>query len=234
MLLAYTVLTLNLFVWGMHALVPWRLAAAEPRWRRTWALGGTPDAAVAWGMTDPIDGALPARLVALAVVALALVDVVVMVGKERFGRFEWRLVGLFGLLGLAIATLGSELLRIGWGPIPRPSALWLALALRLPLALAAGELASGSARIWTLIAGPALAASVWLWPPTLRAHLGPDLLTLGAAVGLLVGARFLPERLGRAAGLAGVALAALFLTRAAVVGAILGGGENLPVDLLVP
>lgn len=251
MALDFLVLLVNLLVWGLHARLPWQLGDGDPRWRRVWALsalpalglsvsltllsiGGAPDAAVAWGMTDPLTGALPARLVAVAVLALALVDVVLLLGKERFGPFEWRLVGAFGVLGLATATLGSELLRIGWGPVPGRGALWLAIALRLPLALAAGELVAGKARLWTLLSGPSLAAAVALWPPTLRASLGADWLTLGAAVGLLLVARFLPGALGRGAGLAGVALAALFLVRAAELGSILGGGENLPLELLEP
>lgn len=249
--LAVAVLAVNLLVWGAHALLPWRLARAGEPGRRLWArlalpalglaLGATgmalradPDPAVAWGLTGLLGGSPAARVLAVVAAAVALADLVLFFGGARLDPRAWQLLGLFGAAGLAAATFGSELLRIGWGPVPRPAALWAAAALRLPLALAAAELALGPPRRWAPVAGPALAAAFLLWPAELRRALGIDLLTLAAAAALLLAARFLPAPLRRPAGAAGLALAVLFLARAGAVSAILGGGDRLPVELLRP
>ena len=244
-------LTLNLLVWGAHALLPWRLAhAAAPR-RRLWpalalpalglALAATalglrldPDPAVAWGLSGFTDGTPAARVLVILALATALADAVLLVGGERVEARGWWLAGALGVAGLAGATFGSELLRIGWGPVPGPVALYAAAALRLPLALAAAELALGAPRRWTGLAGPALLGAWLLWPSALRHALGVDLLTLLAAAALLAAAPFVPARWRRAAGVAGLLLAALFLTRAGAVSAILGGADQLPVELLRP
>jgi hypothetical protein len=249
--LAAAVLALNLWVWGAHALFPWRLAAdaAEPRHRRLWsaaalpalglslaatlvALRLDPDPAVAWGLSGFLDGAPVARVLAILAASSALVDGVLLVGAERLEPRGWRIAGAVGVAGLAAATFGSELLRIGWGPVPGPLALYAAAALRLPLALAAAELSVGAPRLWSALAGPGLAGAFLLWPAALRRALALDLLTLGAAVALLVAARFVPARWRRAAGVAGLVLAVLFLARAGTLSAILGGGDQLPVELL--
>lgn len=257
LLLATVVVALNLFVWGAHARLPWALADAAAdagttsARRRLWTLAAlpalglsvlatlvavraAPDAALAWRLTDPIGGALPARLLGIAAAALVLVDLVLLAGGPRLSAREWRLAGVFGLLALAAQTLASELVRIGWGPIPRPEALYAAAALRLPLALAAGELVAGRPRLWTTLAGPALIAAVLYWPAPLRRALGAEQRLLLAAALLLVAARWLPASLRRPAAAAGVGLAALLLARAGQLGAILGGGETLPEELLGP
>lgn len=249
--LAAAVLTLNLLVWGAHALLPWRLARSGEAARRLWArlalpalglaLGATgvalradPDPAVAWGLTGFLGGSPAARVLTVVAAAVALADLVLFFAGERLDPRGWQLLGLFGAAGLAAATFGSEMLRMGWGPVPRPAALWTAAALRLPLALAAAELALGPPRRWAPAAGPALVAAFLLWPAELRRALGIDLLTLAAAAALLIAARFLPASLRRPAGGAGLLLAVLFLARSAAVSAILGGGDRLPIELLRP
>ena len=244
-------LGLNLLVWGCHAYLPWRLAAGEDRLRRAWAgaalpalglsavatflsLRAAPDAAVVWGLASLAHASLPARLIAVATVALALADLLLLAGGSRLGAREWRLAGIFGALGLAAQTWGSELLRIGWGPLPPVSGLVLGSLLRLPLALAAAELLAGAPRRWTAAAGPALARAWLTWPSALRRAMALDLLTLGAACALLLAARFVPLSLRRATGAAGVVLAIFFLARSGAVSAILGGGDVLPIELLLP
>ena len=247
MLLAAAVLALNLVVWGAHARLPAFAAAGDERIARSWrtlalpllglSLAATlaavriqPDAALSWGMTGPESTHL--RLLALTLGSVAVADLLALLAGPRLGAREWRLVGLFGLLGLIAWTLASELLRIGAGPVPPRPAFWLAALLRLPLGLAAGELVVGRPRLATLLAGPALAGAWLAWPAVLRAALGPDRLTLGAAVILLVGSRFLPGTLGRWAGASGLALAVLLLARSGWVSGQLGLGQRLPAELL--
>jgi hypothetical protein len=252
LLLTALVLALNLAVFGAHAVLPFRLATAEPERRRWWAFAAPavlfgalvatgaeiarrPDDAIAWGLTDPWTGSTPARLIAVVVAALVLGDLVVAVGWRRLEPAGWRLVGALGGLAVLAHALGSELLRIGWGPVPVASAVLVAAAvLRVPLALAAGELVAGAPRLWTPLAGAALVAATRLWPAELRAALAADRVTLGAAAVVLVAARFVPRRQRRAAGVAGLALAVLFLARAAEVSRILGGTERVPGWLGVP
>jgi len=252
MILELASCVLALVVFGAHVVVPWRIArGGEPGLAPVWSraalpsLGATlvlsvlavrvaPDSAIAWGMTGGGIGALALRLLAIALAALVAVDLLALVASERLGRREWQLAAGFGALALPLQTVTVELLRIGWGPVPGRGALVAAALLRLPLALAAGELVSGRPRLATTVAGPALAVAVALWPRTLLAALGGDLLTLAAAVPLLVAARFLPGRLARIAGAAGVLLAALFLARSAVTSATLGTSDQLPFELLDP
>lgn len=250
MILELATVVVGLVVFGAHVVVPWRIATdTEPTLAKLWsraalpALGLAlavsvlavriaPDAAIAWGMTGGGVGALAVRLLGIALAALIAVDLLAVVAAARFGRREWRLAAGFGVLALLLHTLVAELLRIGWGPVPGRDALIGATLLRLPLALAAGELVSGRPRLATMVAGPALAAAVTLWPRSLLAALGGDLLTLVAAVPLLLAARFLPGRLARFAGVAGLLLAAIFLARATRASATLGTGDQLPFELL--
>jgi hypothetical protein len=248
-LLAGLVLALNLVVWGAHAVLPFRLAGAEARriWSRAAlpALGLSvvatlalvsrrPDAAASWGLSGFVHGSASARFLVVAAAALAVADLLLLLGGDRLDAREWRLVGVFGALGLFAQTLGSELVRMGAGPAPGWTPLLAATLLRLPLALAAAELLTGPPRLWTPVSGPALALAFWLWPLGLRAVLGPDLLTLGAAVLLLTGARWLPPSLRRWGAVAGLALAVVFLVRAGGVSELLGERETLPFDLLSP
>jgi hypothetical protein len=246
------VLAWNLAVFGAHALVPFRLASAEPEARRRWALlapvallssvvvsvallARSPDEGAAWGLGGPLGDSPLARVVALAVGALFAADVVVAIGWRRLEPIAWRVAGALGVVGAAAHAFGSELVRAGWGPAPGGLAALLALVvLRLPLAAVPVELALGRPRRFAPVAGPALALAVLLWPAAARAAMGRDLVTLAAAVLLLAAARWLPERLDRAAGWAGFALAVLFLARAAEVSRILGARESVPEILLRP
>jgi len=251
---------LNLVVFGLHALWPFRIASllrasssADPelsrsndelaRQRRLWSalapvaliaaflatawlVGRGPDEAIAWGMTDPLRGSMPARLLTVALAAVLLSDLFVFFASARLDATAWRFHGAIGALALAATTLGAELLRIGWGPWDGTSAILIAVALRIPLALAAAEVVLGPPRLWTTAAGPALAALAFLWPATLKRAVAADAATLGAAALLLVLARFLPRSLRRAAALAGLLLALLFLERSAEMSRTLGGNEQ--------
>jgi hypothetical protein len=250
-ILELAAVAVGLAVFGTHVVAPLRLAVGAPRLAAVWpraalpALGLAlvvavlavrlvPDAAVAWGMTGGGPGALVVRLFAITIAALVAVDLLALAGSDRLGPREWRLAAAIGALALLLQTVVAELLRIGWGPVPDYGPLAAAALLRLPLALAAGELVCGRPRWATTLAGPSLAAAVFFWPRPLLAALGGDLLTLAAAVALLVAARFLPGRLARFAGFAGVGLGAILLARSAVVSATLGTGDQLPYELLEP
>ncbi len=250
LVLVAAVLAFNLLVFGAHARLPFRLAGGEERSRRAWALAAPPallasllltgaalarqpDAALAWGMTGPLAASMPARLIALVMLALLLADVVVAVGWRRLEPAGWRILGALGLLGAMAHAFGAELLRVGWGPVAGLVLLLAAAALRLPLALAAAELAAGPPGRASLAAGPALALAFLLWPETLRRTLRPELATLAAAVLLLVAARWTPAKLRRATAVAGLLLAVFFLARAADLSASLGQRETLPASLLI-
>jgi len=246
------VLAFNLAVFGAHAMLPFHLARAEPERRRRWALAapvalvaailGTmalvarrPDDAIAWGLTHPWSGSLPARLIAVVLAALVVSDLVLAVGWRRLEPAGWRLAGALGTLGVLAHAMGSELLRIGWGPSPGTAAVLLAtIAFRAPLALAAGELIAGTPRWWVPISGPALILATRLWPGPLRAALADDRITLASAAFLLVIARFAPQAMRRIAAIAGLALAVLFLTRAGEVSRVLGGSLTVPGSLIEP
>jgi hypothetical protein len=237
------VLLLNLAVWGAHALLPCRLARGGEPARRLWAraalpaaglslvataaaLALDPDPAAAWGLHELLQGSRPALVVALGLGATLLADLVGALGWRRLEPAAWQAWGAVGALGLASATVGSELVRIGAGPAPAAAALLAAALLRAPLALAAAEALAGPPRWAAPLAGAALPLAVLLWPEPLRAVLGADRLTLGAAAALLLAARFLPERLRRPAAFAGVLLAALFLARAGDLSQALGAVEG--------
>jgi hypothetical protein len=254
MIVGAAALAFNLAVYGAHAVVPFRLAAAdvEVGRRRFWALAAPlllgasflltaariaqrPDEAIAWGLTHPLTGAMPARLIAVALAALLAADLVTALGWRRLEPAGWRVVGVLGVVASALHALGSELLRAGEGPSSLDAGVLLAIAaLRLPMALAAGELVAGAPRWAVPLAGPALLAATRLWPVELRLALGSDVVTLWIAAGLLVAARFVPLSLRRAAGAAGLALAVLFLARAAEVSRVLGVTERLPAMLVAP
>lgn len=242
----------NLVVFGLHVLAPWRLADGSEGRRRQWALAAPaalvaallwsivhvarqPDEAAAWGWGLPFGASPVSAFLLVAVGALLLTDLVVAAGWSRLEPAAWRTAAAIGIVGAAAHALGAELLRAGWGPAPASGVELSALiALRLILALAAAELALGSPRRWTPIAGPALLGILALWPHAQRAALRRETLTLLAAALLLVVARLVPPRWRRTTGALGLALALLFLERAAEVSRILGSGERLPDSLLAP
>ena len=239
-----SVAAFNLLVFGAHALLPFRLARAGERERQLWAalapvllvaacgatawtIGRRPDEAIAWGLTDPIHGSMPARLIAVALVAVAFSDLFVLFAWRRLEPIAWQFHGVLGVLALAAHALGAELLRIGWGPCSGTFAILAGAALRVPLALAAVEVALGAPRRWALGAAPALLGLALLWPAAMRLALARDLVTLAAAVALLAAARFVPESMRRAAAIAGIVLALLFLARSTELSRAMGTNEQL-------
>lgn len=256
-------LALQWVVLGLHVLVPWRLArlAATPvpspsapmpgaaDRRQLWALVATPlllaaalaalftvgarlDAALAWRLAWP-PRSLPALALVVAGASVGLADLVLLAGFRKLEPAGWRIAaGLAGAL-LVVASVAGELLRLGRGPAAGLAGLGIAAICRIPLALAAGEACSGPARGFATLAGAALPFTLLAFSPSVRASLGPDLLTLGAATLLLLAARFLPLSLRRPAALAGVFLAALFLDRTGDLSTALEPGSTFP-DLLLP
>jgi hypothetical protein len=241
--LELAVAAVNLVVFGAHVLVPRRLADADEAARRRWAfvalpallaavvltvftIGLRPDEAIAWGLVHPVSGSTPARAIALATAALALADAFLLFAWRRLEPAAWRALAAFGALALAAQCVGAELLRIGYGPWSGTASVFLAAALRAPLALAAAEVAAGAPRLWPLVAAPSLVALAFLWPAALKLALARDLATLAAAAALLALARFAPASLRRAAAAAGIVLALLFLTRSAELSRTLGVRET--------
>ncbi len=225
------------------------VAATVQERRRLWALVATPlvlaaaiaglftlgeriDAAIAWGLTWP-PVSFPAMALACAAAAVALADLLLLVGFRKLEPAGWRIAaGLGGVLLLA-ASFAGELLRLGRGPAAGLSGLLVAVLCRVLLALAAGQAASGPVRGWATLAGAALPLTLLASAAPVHATLGADLPTLGAAALLLFVARFLPLSLRRPAVLAGVLLAALFLDRAGDLSAALEPGSTIP-DLFLP
>ncbi len=244
-------LAFELLVLGLHVVAPWRLAHAdtvEAR-RRLWALLATPlllaaalaaifvlgkrlDAAIAWGLGWP-PASLPALLLGLTAVAVALADLVLLAGFRKLEPLGWKVAAGLAMTLLLAASLAGELLRLGRGPAAGLAGLGLATLGRVPLALAAGEAASGQVRGLATLAGIALPLTLLGFSASMRAALGGDLLTLGAASLLLVAARFLPLSLRRPAVVAGILLAAVFLDRTSDLSAALEPGSKIP-DLVLP
>lgn len=253
-------LAFQLLVLGLHVVLPWRFAglpgeppaglpAGAPDRKRLWALVATPlllaagvaalvsvdarlDAALAWGLSWP-PRSIPALAVVCTGVAVALSDLLLVAGFRKLEPAGWRLAAGLGLMLLAAASFAGELLRLGRGPAVGLAGLLLAALARLPLALAAGEAASGPVRWLATLAGALLPLSLLGLAAPLRAAVGADLLTLGSATLLLVAARFLPLSLRRPAVFAGVLLAALFLDRTADLSFALEPASTIP-DLFLP
>ncbi len=234
----------NLAVFGAHALLPFRLAQAEERTRRLWAalapvlliaacmvtiweIGRRPDDAIAWGLTHPLYGSMAARLIAVALTAALLSDLLVLFAWRGLEAAAWRFHGALGVLALFAQSLGAELLHIGWGPWRGTAAILVAAGLRALLAVAVAEIATGPPRRWSTIAGPSLVALALLWPAAMRGALARDFATLGTAALLLGGARYAPASLRRAAAIAGLVLALLYLARATEQSRTLGGHQQL-------
>lgn len=234
------VVLLGLVVFGAHVVVPGRLAAGAPRQRRPWSLGALPllgAASLVWLLwlgrhpdtllaagweTAPVT-VVTARAVMVLVPALAILDGLLLFGRERLEPAGWRLASLFAVAPLIATAAGAEILRVGQGPATEPLPLAAAVLCRAAVALGAGEVIAPWPRwrrpLWGVPAGVLLAFYPLSLPAEVRQALaaGGDLLTLGAAVLLLFVPAVLPERLRRPVLAAGVLLAALFLGRAAEV-----------------
>jgi len=251
-LLAALVLLLNLAVFGLHAVVPTRVARGEMVPPRAWAIGApaclalslvatlaavgrAPDQAAAWGLADPLRLSPVTGLLAIPLLALFLSDLVVALGWRKLEPASWWPAAVLGWLAVGAHAFGSELLHAGWGPVAadRPT-LFAIVLLRVPAAWSAGELVLGAPRLGTLVAGPAILAASALWPRELRAGLGASAITLVAGSLLLLAARWLPRRLRRGAAALGLGLVALFLAHSGEISRILGAHETLPADLLEP
>ena len=249
----------QMLVLGLHVVAPWRLArpgtpaqatptsATDPK--RIWALTATPlllagaiagvfslgvhiDAALAWGLIWP-PTTLPALALTFAAAATAATDLVLLAGFRRLEPAGWRIAAAVAMGLLIAASFAGEILRVGRGPVAGLSGLLLAALCRVPLALAAGEAATGPVRLSAPLAGVMLPLSLVGFSAPVRAALGADLMTLGAAATLLLAARFLPSSLRRPAVFAGVLLAALFLDRSGELSAALEPASTIP-DLFLP
>ncbi|MEO8196073.1 MAG: hypothetical protein ABI689_05080 [Thermoanaerobaculia bacterium] len=249
-------LALQWVILGLHVLVPWRLArlappaaAGTPDRRQLWAMVATPlllaaaliglftigarlDAALAWGLVWPPRSVAALSLV-FAGIAVGFADLLLFFGFRRLEPAGWRIAAGLGGFLLVAASVAGELLRLGRGPMTGLVGLAVTALCRVPLALAAGEASSGPVRGFAALAGVALPFSLLAFAAPLRAMLGADLLTLGAAVLLLLAARLLPPSLRRPAALIGVLLAALFLDRTGDLQAALEPPSTIP-DLFLP
>ncbi|MEO7795832.1 MAG: hypothetical protein ABIV06_13770 [Thermoanaerobaculia bacterium] len=216
--------------------------------RRIWALVATPlllaaalaalytiglrlDAALAWGIRWP-PASIPAFAILLSGLTVGLGDLLLFAGYRKLEPAGWRVCSLLGAILLLAASLAGELLRLGRGPGATIAAILAAALCRVPLALAAGEASSGPVRWLAPLAGAALPCSLFAFSTALRATLGADLLTLGAASFLLLAARLLPLSLRRPAALAGVLLAAFFLDRTSDLQAAFEPRATIPDILL--
>lgn len=217
--------------------------------KRLWALIATPlllaaalaavltlstrvDAALAWGLSWP-PVSVPALTLAFAAVATALGDLLLLAGFRKLEPAGWRVIAGLGAALLLAASFAGELLRLGRGPAAGLAGLAVAALCRAPLALAAGEATSGPVRGFATLAGAILPFTLLGFSAPVRATLGADLLTLGAASVLLLAARFLPLSLRRPAALAGILLAALFLDRTGDLSSMLEPSSTIP-DLFLP
>jgi len=222
-----------LLAWGAQAVVPWRLPRVEAGRRRPWAVAllpllvtgaiailfyvlDHPDAAVVHDLY-PLAASRTGRLLAVLLPALALVDLVATLGGTRFEPVAWRLVAGFGLTFLLVASWTGELLRIGEGPESGLIPLAILTGLRLLLSLAAAETLAPGRPVLAPFAGAGLALYVLLLPGPLAQALWrqPVIFTLGAAVLLLLAARWLPASLRRWTLGAATLLAGIFLAQAA-------------------
>lgn len=217
--------------------------------RRLWALIATPlllaaalaglftlgvrlDAALAWGISWP-PRSLAALVLIAASVGVGLSNLILFAGHEKLEPVGWRIAAALAVALLAASSFAGELLRLGRGPAAGLTGIAVGTVVRIALALAAGEAAAGRVRHFATAAGLALPFLLTAFAAPVRATLGADILTLGAATLLLLAARFLPASLRRAAAIAGILLAALFLERTGDLSMALEPGSKFP-DLLLP
>ena len=234
---------------GANVVAPWRLARAPGEMRRAFQLAIVPalllsailallhlhlrpDAALAWGLTWPPRG-LPIRLLLVLLAAGALSALLLALGGRHLEPLGWRFAAGLALLAAAGAAFAGELLRVGGGPSGGALALAIAALARLATTLAAGECATGRPRWLTFLAGVALPVALVASPVALREALDRDLWTVVASAARLLLARFLPPSLARLAGIVGVALAALYFSRAADLSEMLERPTPIP-DIVLP
>lgn len=194
-----------------------------------------PDAALAWELA-PLSASLPGRLLLVFLLPWLLAAILAAVGRDRLEPAAWRILQVFGGVGVVLVSWIAERVRIGDGPAPAMNAFVALVACRVLLTFAAGELAAPRLS-WLPVAGcAALALQLpLLFLPATR-PLGEILWRSGGAVTAACGALAfglaalpaVPPRLRRAALAGGLLLAALFLSRSAELSQILGENPTLP------
>lgn len=155
-------------------------------------------------------GSTGALAVLLCLAGLVAADLVALIGGATLERNAWWLIAAFGMLGAIATAWVAECLARGGSPVG--PGIWVATTARVLLMAAAGEVALGL-RPWTAAAAGILGLPLlWLGLPALVASqaraTGAQPAVVAAAI-LLAVAAFLPGRLRRAAGLAGVLIACL-------------------------
>lgn len=228
----YPAVSLVLIVLGAHVVVPRRLAPTDgTTGRERWGLAALPLLLVAClvavlrlsnrvdlildaGWNPPGLAHFTARILAILIPSLILIDVVVCVGRRKLEPVGFRLVGWFAVLPLAAVLWTEEVLARGEAAV-LGSGLLLATLSRLPVALGAAEalapMPKSGRPVWTVPAALGLVAWVWLIPRDVFERLLETgaLVPLGAAAVLFLGARWIPPRLRRPTILAAALLASL-------------------------
>lgn len=249
-MLSGLLLAFLLLAWGAQALTPWRLAAAEPERRRWWAYSllpllvvsalaalhfarTHPDAAVYQGLY-PLWLSRLGRILSVLFPALAVADLVAMIGWRRMEEAGWRINAGFGLVFLLAASAAGELMRAGEGPESGPFALAFLIALRTLLSLGVAEALAPGRPVFAPVAGAALLFYYLLLPAAVAAVLwrGGQGITLGAAALLLLTARWLPQGLRRIALIGAAVLIGLLMARAGDLSQALSGPSLAPMPEL--
>lgn len=244
------ILAFLLLAWGAQAVIPWRLAGVEAERRRPWAYALLPLlavsalAAIHFARTHPdaavYQGLYPlwlsrlGRVLSVLFPALALADLVAMIGWRRMEEAAWRISAGFGLVFLLAASTAGELMRIGEGPESGPFALAFLILLRTLLALGVAEALAPGRPVFAPVAGAALPFYYLLLPSAVATVLwrGGQGITLGAAALLLLAARWLPQGLRRTALLGAALLAGLLIARAGDLSQALSGPMTAPMPEL--
>ena len=244
------ILAFLLLAWGAQAAIPWRLADIAAERRRPWAYAllpllvvsalaalhfarTHPDAAVYQGLY-PLWLSRLGRVLSVLFPALALADLVAMIGWRRMEEAGWRIGAGFGLVFLLAASAAGELMRAGEGLESAPAALALLVVLRTLLALGVAEALAPGRPAFAPLAGAALPFYYLLLPSAVAAVLwrGGQGITLGAASLLLLAARWLPAGLRRIALIGAALLAGLLIARAGDLSQALSGPATAPMPSL--
>jgi hypothetical protein len=239
-----------LLAWGAQALTPWRLPGVAAERRRPWAYltlpllivsalaalhfaQTHPDAAVYQGLY-PLWLSRLGRVLSILFPALAVANLVAMIGWRRMEDIGWRINAGFGLVFLLAASWAGELMRTGEGPESAPVALAFLVVLRTLLALGVAEALAPGRPVFAVMAGAALPFYYLLLPSAVAAVLGRSGqgITLGAASLLLLTARWLPQGLRRIALIGAALLVGLLIARAGDLSQALSGQPLEPMPEL--
>jgi hypothetical protein len=244
------ILAFLFLAWGAQAVTPWRLPGVEAERRRLWAYSLLPLltvsalAAIHFAQTHPdaavYQGIYPlwlsrlGRILSVLFPALALADLVAMIGWRRLEDAGWRINAGFGLVFLLAASCAGELMRIGEGPESGPVALAFLVVLRTLLALGVAEALAPGRPVFAVMAGAALPFYYLLLPSGVAAVLwrSGQGITLGAASLLLLAARWLPAGLRRTTLIGAALLIGLLIARAGDLSQVLSGPDVAPMPEL--